>query len=68
MPTRQEARALVGATAYAQGGKKIGNVSTIYTDNATGEPEWLTVKTGLFGQQETFVPIGLAHARGPPLS
>jgi uncharacterized protein (TIGR02271 family) len=65
MITMQEARNLIGATAYDQGGQKVGDVGTVYLDQATGEPEWVTVKTGLFGRKETFVPVALARQRGP---
>jgi uncharacterized protein (TIGR02271 family) len=64
MFTQVEARALAGATAYDQAGQKVGQVATVYQDQATGEPEWLTVKTGLFGMKETFVPLALARTRG----
>ena len=39
-------------------------MATVYQDKATGEPGWLTVKTGLFGMKETFVPLALARVRG----
>ena len=50
MITMQEARNLIGASAYDQDGQKVGDVATLYLDQATGEPEWVTVKTGLFGR------------------
>ena len=65
MFTQEEIQNLTGATAYDQAGKKVGQVATVYQDQATGEPEWLTVKTGLFGMKETFVPLALAQVRGP---
>ena len=64
MFNQEEARTLAGATAYDQAGQKVGQVATVYQDQATGEPEWLTVKTGLFGMKETFVPLALARTRG----
>lgn len=64
MFNQEEVQTLTGATAYDQAGQKIGQVATVYQDRATGEPEWLTVKTGLFGMKETFVPLALARARG----
>ena len=64
MFTQKEAQYLTGATAYDQAGQKIGQVANIYRDDATGEPEWLTVRTGLFGMKETFVPLALARVRG----
>lgn len=64
MFTQEEVRTLAGATAYDQAGQKVGQVATVYQDQATGEPEWLTVKTGMFGMKETFVPLALARTRG----
>ena len=62
MFTQEEAQNLTGATAYDQAGQMIGQVATVYRDKATGEPEWLMVKTGLFGMKETFVPLARARA------
>ncbi len=63
MFTQEDIRNLTGATAFDQAGQKIGKVATVYQDQATGEPEWVTVKTGLFGMKETFVPLALARVR-----
>lgn len=38
-------------------GKKIGGVGQVYLDDETGQPTWVTVKTGLFGTKEHFVPL-----------
>ncbi|MEL4505980.1 PRC and DUF2382 domain-containing protein [Luteococcus sp. H138] len=38
-------------------GNKVGEVGQVYLDDATGRPEWVTVKTGLLGMKETFVPL-----------
>ena len=65
MITRQQASDLIGAAAYDRGGDKIGQVATVYLDQASGEPEWLTVTTGLFGPRQTFVPTAPARLRGP---
>ena len=45
-------------------GDRIGEIGQVYLDNETGEPNWVTVKTGLFGTQESFVPLGQAEASG----
>jgi hypothetical protein len=45
-------------------GERIGGIGQIYLDNESGEPNWLTVKTGLFGTQESFVPLAQAEASG----
>jgi uncharacterized protein (TIGR02271 family) len=64
MFSSDEARALTGATAYDQAGHKVGTVADLYLDQATGQPQWLTIRTGLFGLRESFVPLALARARG----
>ncbi|MDQ3627976.1 MAG: PRC and DUF2382 domain-containing protein [Actinomycetota bacterium] len=48
-------------------GSKIGNVGQVYLDDQTGEPEWVTVKSGMFGTAESFVPLAQANARGEDL-
>src|SRR5215204_1736800 len=45
-------------------GQKIGGIGTIYLDDRTGEPEWVTVKTGLFGASQSFVPLRGADVVG----
>ena len=48
---------VIGRDVYDDSGNKIGSASEVYLDDQTGEPEWVTVKTGLFGTKESFVPI-----------
>jgi sporulation protein YlmC with PRC-barrel domain len=45
-------------------GERLGDIGQVYLDNETGEPNWVTVKTGLFGTQESFVPLSQAEASG----
>jgi uncharacterized protein (TIGR02271 family) len=45
-------------------GDKIGGIGQIYLDDNTGEPNWVTVKTGLFGTSESFVPLEGASLSG----
>jgi sporulation protein YlmC with PRC-barrel domain len=45
-------------------GDKIGTIEDVFLDRHTGEPEWATVKTGLFGLKSTFVPIREAQVTG----
>ena len=49
-------------------GDKIGGIGQLYLDDATGEPSWVTVKTGLFGTSESFVPLGEASASGDDIT
>lgn len=48
---------LIGSTAYGPDGARLGTIGQIYLDNNSGSPEWATVKTGLFGTRESFVPL-----------
>lgn len=54
----------VGRILKDQAGHKIGKVEDIYTDDDTGQPEWLSVTTGLFGSNVSFVPVAGATALG----
>ena len=38
-------------------GDKIGTLEEVYLDTESGRPEWATVKTGLFGRKQSFVPL-----------
>src|SRR3954451_1872762 len=48
---------VIGKDVYDSAGNKIGSASEVYLDDESGQPEWVTVKTGLFGTKESFVPI-----------
>ena len=48
---------VIGQDVYDEAGEKIGSASEVYLDDETGQPEWATVRTGLFGTKESFVPI-----------
>ncbi|MFF4322995.1 DUF2382 domain-containing protein [Streptomyces sp. NPDC001568] len=58
---------LINLTAYDTDGEKIGSIGQVYRDDATGQPEWVTVKTGWFGMQESFVPLAGARSDGQVL-
>lgn len=51
---------VIGSPAYSQDGDKLGKVGQIFLDDHTGEPQFATVNTGLFGTKESFVPIAQA--------
>ncbi|HEY8544373.1 MAG TPA: PRC and DUF2382 domain-containing protein [Acidimicrobiales bacterium] len=59
----EELRGWVGRTLVDQAGHKIGRIEDIYVDDATGEPEWLAVATGLFGRRVSFVPLSGATTK-----
>ena len=58
---------VIGADVYDADGSKIGTASEVFLDDQSGNPEWVTVKTGLFGTKETFVPIREADLTGDGL-
>jgi uncharacterized protein (TIGR02271 family) len=48
---------VIGQDVYDESGEKIGSAAEVYLDDETGQPEWVTVRTGLFGTKESFVPF-----------
>ncbi|MER5779160.1 PRC and DUF2382 domain-containing protein [Streptomyces sp. NPDC002039] len=58
---------LLTLTAYDADGERIGSIGQVYRDDATGRPEWVTVKTGWFGMKESFVPLAGARSDGEGL-
>jgi uncharacterized protein (TIGR02271 family) len=62
MISSNNAAALIGGTVVDNDGNKIGSVGQLYVDPTSGQPNWVTVKTGLFGTSETFVPLEQADA------
>ncbi len=63
---RQRLADLPGQTVYDASDQKIGKIGQIWYDDETGQPEWTTVNTGMFGNSESFMPVnGLrSKARG----
>lgn len=51
---------LFDANVTDQNNDRIGKVEQVYLDDKTGLPTWVTVKTGIFGSKETFVPLDRA--------
>jgi len=64
MAQKPDMDTLSNATVYGSGGDKIGSVGEVYLDNESDRPEWLTVKTGMFGTNETFIPLADAQVKG----
>lgn len=67
MITKEKANDVIGSTVYGSGNEKIGKVGQIFVDNETGEPQFATVQTGLFGSRESFVPLDRADAQAGEL-
>lgn len=54
-------QSLLGGVAHGSDGENIGSIGHVYLDNATGEPAWVTVRTGPGGSRERFVPLDQAE-------
>jgi uncharacterized protein (TIGR02271 family) len=65
--TMEDIRTWRGRTLVDRDGDKIGKIEDIYLDRSSGEPEWVAVKTGLFGSSVSFVPIHDAEPTGDDL-
>jgi uncharacterized protein (TIGR02271 family) len=55
---------VIGKDVYDESGQKIGSAAEVYLDDDTGRPEWVTVRTGMFGTKESFVPLRDADLTG----
>ncbi|MFJ8039945.1 PRC and DUF2382 domain-containing protein [Kitasatospora sp. NPDC096147] len=66
MQTDIDPRDLIGHKAVDRNGDKIGTVDEVYLDDATGEPEWAAVRTGIFGR-DAFVPLTTSEFSGEEL-
>jgi hypothetical protein len=67
MITHEKVRDLIGCTLVDGNADKIGKIGQVYLDDRTGEPAWATVNTGLFGTNESFVPLADATLTGENL-
>ncbi|MDQ6698462.1 MAG: PRC and DUF2382 domain-containing protein [Actinomycetota bacterium] len=65
--TQSDLQGWIGHTAVDQQGDKIGKIEEIYVDDQSGQPEWLAIKTGLFGSKLSFAPISGATNAGDDL-
>jgi uncharacterized protein (TIGR02271 family) len=62
--TTQQLGSVTNGNVIDTEGDKIGSIGQIYLDDQTGEPNWVTVNTGLFGTSESFVPLSGASVSG----
>lgn len=61
MPTVDQVRNLQGQKAEGRDGEKLGTIEDIYLDRDTDQPEWVALKTGLFGGRVSFAPLAEAQ-------
>ena len=57
MTSPNDAQQYSGRDAVDLEGNKVGKIGQVYLDDRTGEPLWVTVSTGLFGNRQSFAPI-----------
>ena len=58
----------IGREVVDRDGDKIGKIDAVYVDEQTGMPEWMGVKTGLFGTRLSFVPMASATTEDDAIS
>lgn len=61
---RERARSLLGTPVVDVSGTKVGKRADVYVDEARGAAAWLLVSTGLFGSNNSFVPVKGATVGG----
>ena len=59
---------LTGAPVHGSDGAKLGTVEGVYLDNDSNHPEWISVKSGLFGSHVSIVPLSQAGWDGNTLT
>ena len=53
----ERAQDLIGTPVFDSDGNRVGRVGNVYVDDHTNQPEWVTVRLGVLGIRETFVPL-----------
>jgi len=61
MITQEQIPTVLDHPVHDADGNKIGDAKHVFLDEVTRRPEWVSVKTGLFGTSESFIPIYEAH-------
>ena len=61
---RQHLDHLPGMNVVGSDNENIGKIDAVYVDDATGEPNFALVNTGLFGMRSSFVPLEGADISG----
>lgn len=58
---------LEGMPVRGGDGNRLGTVEAVYVDNDTNRPEWVAVRSGLFGSYVSVVPLRTAELDGDEL-
>lgn len=62
--TQDQINDLYDAEVVTQDDDNLGGVGEVYLDDQTGEPSWVSVKTGWFGTNHSLVPLANADFSG----
>ena len=62
--TQEQINDLYDAEVVTQDDDNLGGVGEVYLDDQTGEPSWISVKTGWFGTRQSLVPLQGADFSG----
>lgn len=65
---QREALRMFGCEVFDPAGQRIGMVGQLFLDEGSEQPAWITVQTGLFGTNESFVPLEGAAFDGDTLT
>jgi uncharacterized protein (TIGR02271 family) len=68
VPTTDDVVQMRGMTAVDRDGDKLGKIEDIYLDQETGKPEWIALKTGMFGGHLSLVPLADARQEGDTIT
>ncbi|MEU9739732.1 PRC and DUF2382 domain-containing protein [Micromonospora chersina] len=60
---QEQVTGVIGREVYDSDGDKIGTVGQVWADPA-GRPAWASVRTGLFGMNESLIPLQVAQVQG----
>jgi uncharacterized protein (TIGR02271 family) len=63
----EQLKQVIGQDVVDSSGSKVGTARQVYLDDTTGQPAWVTVRTGLFGSSESFIPLSDASTDGGQL-
>lgn len=57
MTQQQSVESLIGMQVRDSAGDKVGKIGQVWINEATGRPAWASVRTGMFGATESFMPL-----------
>lgn len=56
-PIAADCESWIGSIVLDADGVRVGTIESIYFDEQTDCPQWMVVRTGLFGVKHSFVPL-----------